>query len=269
MSNNLDTAPASQYIYLLTFAWAGGTASAKYAASDKTYDVFSAVAGISIDFGTQTGGVEDVPVKILMPVLDPVATMLVGYPFSNCTVLIEEIDPTNSGTRRKCFYGTVKQAVGNKNGNANLCEVTVAGLKDFLDNPLGITANNTCAWQFNDSNCALSDDGLAAYNAAKVSITLSTIVGNLVNFSGATLTADTYNRGSINYLGLSLMIRSQVSTTQVEVFNAPPPSWAGQLVTIVPGCRKTLADCIKWMNLKNFGGFGIGIPAFHPSVDTQ
>lgn len=271
MSNNLDTNATAQYIYLLTFTWAGGTAVARYAASDKSITLsaltFFAVSAISIDFGTQDGGVKDVPVKVSMPVLDPVATMLVGYPFSNCTVLIEEIDPSDTGTRRKLFYGVVKQAVGNKNGSANHCEVTIGGLKDALDNPLGIVALNTCVWQFNDGNCALSGTGLTDYNAAKVTRTLSGVLGNIITV--AAVGADTYQRGYVNYAGLSLLIRSQISTTQLELMNAPPPSWIGQTINLVPGCRKTLADCSKWSNIKNFGGFGYGIPAFHPSVDTQ
>lgn len=269
--NNLDTNPTAEYIYLLTFTWAGGSVVARYAASDKSITlsalVFSATPAISIDFGTQDGGVKDVPVKIIMPVLDPVATMLVGYPFSNCTVLIEEIDPSDTGTRRKLFYGVVKQAVGNKNGSANQCEVTVGGLKDALDNPLGIVALNTCVWQFNDGNCALFGTGLTDFNTAKVTRTLSGVSGN--NLTVAAVGADNYQRGFVTYLGLSLLIRSQISTTELELFNAPPPSWLGQVVTITPGCRKTLADCSKWSNIKNFGGFGYGIPAYHPSVDTQ
>lgn len=342
----LDINPTSQYINLLTFTWAGGAVVVRYCAADKPYNdgtnTYAEVPTISIDYGKQTGGVADEPVKVLMPPVDPVATMLVGFPFSNCTCLIEEVDRTENvsdspmTTRRNMFFGTVSQCTGNKNGKANQCEVVLAGMRSFLDYPLGIPALNTCAWQFGDKNCALQSKlvhvasisgntlalgavltlndyvpGFASYGGiiipivsqgdtthitlastppagwatnniliyksilklpSTVSAIISAVTGNIITI--ATLPgADDYSRGFLTYAGISLLIRSQQSTTSLEVFNPPPNSgpnsWIGANVLVTPGCRKNVTDCSKWANLLNFGGFGIGLQAFHPQVDLQ
>lgn len=267
VTNPLDTNPTAQYVLLVTFAWAGGSVTALYAAADKDVTIsaqdFAAAPTLTIDFSKQTGGVEDEPITILMPVVDPVLTMLAGYPFSRCFVTIEEIDITNSATRRKLFYGLVSQCTGNKNGNSALAEIKVAGLRSFLEFPLGISATNTCAWQFGDKNCTKN------VAALRVTKTINLISGTTITL-GSPITANQFNRGLITFGGLTLMIRSQISTTQLEMINQPPPSWSGQSVVLTPGCRKTTADCNGlWSNLINFGGFGIAIPAFHPSVETQ
>lgn len=267
VANPLDTAATSKYVLLVTFTWAGGATIARYAAADKdvndgTY-TFAAAPTLTVDFNKQTGGVEDEPITLLMPVVNPVALMLAGYPFSRCFCLVEEVDISNiAGTRRKMFYGIVSQSVGNKNGNSALAEIKVAGLRSWLEFPLGIPANNTCAWQFGDKNCAKD------LTALKVTRTISSISGTTITL-GSAITASKFNRGLITYQGLTLMIRSQIDTTHVEMINQPPPAWSGASVVLTPGCRKTVADCTAWANIANFGGFGIAIPTFHPSVETQ
>lgn len=266
VANPLDTGPTSQYVLLVTFLWAGGTVTARYAASDKDVvatNTFAAAPTMTVDFSKQTGGVEDEPITIQMPVVDPVLTMLAGYPFSRCFVTVEEMDLTNTATRRKLFYGLVSQCTGNKNGNSAMAEIKVAGLRSFLEFPLGIPANNTCAWQFGDKNCTKN------VNALKVTKTINSIAGTTITLASA-ITANQFNRGIITFAGLSLMIRSQISTTQLEMINQPPAAWSGASVVLTPGCRKTVADCNGlWSNIANFGGFGIAIPTFHPSVETQ
>lgn len=265
-ANVLDTGATSQYVLLVTFAWANGTVTATYAAADKDVIVsavtYAAAPSMTVDFSKQTGGVEDEPITIQMPVVDPVALMLAGYPFSRCFCTIEEIDITNSATRRKLFYGLVSQCTGNKNGSSALAEIKVAGLRSFLEFPLGIPALNTCAWQFGDKNCTKN------IAALQVTRTISSIVGTTVTLSSA-ITAAQFNRGLITFAGLTLMIRSQTSTTVLEMINQPPPAWSGASVVLTPGCRKTVADCTAWSNIVNFGAFGIAIPTFHPSVETQ
>ncbi len=267
-TNNLDLLSSSLYINLVTFSWAGGASVARYCSSDKSYNdgshTWSAIPSLAVDLGKQTGGVKDEQATILISPVDPIITMLVGYPFSRCTVKIEELDPTDATTRRVTFFGVVQLVTGNKNGLANQCEIKVDGLRAALDNPLGIPALNTCAWQFGDKNCTLNVPGLAA----TVTRTVSGFSGNLVTI-GSLPSSDDYVRGFLTFAGLSILIRSQNGTTQLELFNPAPPSWNGQAVIVTPGCRKNVADCTKWANLVNFGGFGIGIPNFHPSAELQ
>ena len=81
-------------------------------------------------------------------------------------------------------------------------------------------------------------------------------------------------RGWLEKDGLRIMIadwRFDTTTgfgTNIFVLSrVPPSSWQGALVTLVPGCQRTPEACALRNNSSNFGGLGVGIPAYNPTTE--
>lgn len=70
--------------------------------------------------------------------------------------------------------------------------------------------------------------------------------------------------------GLRITIQQWKTGTGLFVLNRiPPESWANTRVELVPDCPKTLEQCQLRGNESNFGGLGIGIPAYNPTLEIR
>lgn len=266
--NNLDIKNTAIYANLVSFLYdVGGnryvTGNRQYV-DDNTGQAFNPEPKIQIDFKKQSGGAEDEPISIIMPPVAPLNSMLLGTPFAQVTVIIEEVDLRDFSTRRVIHRGYIKKVIGNKNGRADQCEVEIVGLKSQLIAPLGIPALNTCAWNFGDKSCKIN---LAPI---RVATTITAIVGSLITIASAANAAPYFFRGYVTCKSLSLMVREQQTTQNLLLVEPPPAAWLNQPAVITPGCDKTRIDCeTKWNNITRFGGFGIAMPKHHPIYETQ
>jgi uncharacterized phage protein (TIGR02218 family) len=265
---NLDTKNTAIYANLVTFFYdVGGNryvTANRQLIDDNTGQAFNPEPAMKIDLKKQGGGAEDTEVTILMPPQAPLNNMLLGYPFPPVKVVIEELDLRNTATRRILFVGWIKTVVANKNGKADQCEVTVAGLKSQLRGVLGIPACNTCAWQFGDKSCKID------LNPLKVNTTITAINGSIVTIANASFASPYFFRGYVTCKNVSLMVRQQQTAQNLLLVEVPPANWLNQSCVVTPGCDKTPTDCrVKWNNIQRFGGFGIAIPRHHPIYETQ
>lgn len=105
--------------------------------------------------------------------------------------------------------------------------------------------------------------------------TIDQVNGSNITFTSALVdpngTGTRYQRGFVELDDIRVMIRSQVDLTTVQLNRAPPPEWVqGTLVSITPGCDKTIETCrAEWDNEIKFAGPGYGIPRYHPVFETS
>jgi hypothetical protein len=70
--------------------------------------------------------------------------------------------------------------------------------------------------------------------------------------------------------GLRITIQQWKTGSGLFVLNRiPPESWANSRLELVPDCAKSLYDCQLRQNTANFGGMGIGIPAYNPTLEIR
>lgn len=152
------------------------------------------------------------------------------------------------------------------------------GLRDHrgqLQLPLGIATTPRCAWSLGDKTCAVDTSAVeetgTILSIARKTITLTSPTDAAVVTSKPD---DAYwQRGFVSYGGLSIGIRlwdgGGATPYAFELVSDPPAAWAGQVVTLTPGCDKTPEICnSRWSNLELFGGFGIAIPNHHPVTEV-
>ena len=134
-------------------------------------------------------------------------------------------------------------------------------LVDALNQSVGATYTASCPKVF----------GSQTYAGCKIALAPLTVTGTItavtsaaiVRDSGRTETADYFAYGTLQFtsgvnLGLKPMeVRRHESDGTLEVFEPFHYLPAiGDTYTLIPGCRKRLADCRdKWNNVINFGGF--------------
>lgn len=164
------------------------------------------------------------------------------------------------------------RGVRNPDRRSGIARLELLSLKGRLNVPLGIPATPRCAWTLGDKTC-------------KASVTEETgevqaIAGKKLTLSGSASTVVTgkpdnryWHRGVITFEGLSIGIREWdedgADPYSFELLAEPPASWAGEVVTLRPGCDKLPGTCdSRFGNLENFGGVGIKIPSYQPVLET-
>lgn len=263
---SIDVKSNSLYTTLITFIFGGfavryTSCPSAISFSDKVY---AALPAIQIDLAKQSGQAKDEPIKITMPPLSPFDIMLQGGPHAPVIVLIQELDVLDVSTIRYVFKGFIAKVLSGKNGRDDVIEITVNGLRAALDIPLGIPANNTCAWTFGDFSCTKS------LPALRVSTLVTAIVATQITIASVAHPKPYFDRGYVERNGLRIMVRNQIDASNLVLVNTPPANWLTSSVVITPGCNKSISDCrTKWSNEGQFGGLGLGIPRYHPVFETQ
>jgi hypothetical protein len=80
--------------------------------------------------------------------------------------------------------------------------------------------------------------------------------------------SDWWVRSYLQKGGLKITIQQWKPQTALFTLNRiPPSSWDGARLELVIDCSKTSAACAARQNTSNFGGIGIGIPAYNPTID--
>lgn len=262
----MEKESAIVFVPFLRLTWGDGTGTAHWVRYDEDVDLlgttYASAPELAVEPYTRHGGTEDKPLTfILRRAREPFDKLCRPYPHSTVTVDLYESDPRNVAVYRHVFSGKVAHTVKNQAGFAKLVRVTAAGRWADLNYSLGIVADTTCSWTFADNpgpkNCGKS---LAAVTHAATLTSVSGVDVTTSPVSGAYWVQGTIRRG-----GCSVTIL-EGNGTQFKLQRAPPPEWLGEPVEVIEGCDGKLETCRIHQNERRFGGFGIGIPAYHPMV---
>lgn len=175
------------------------------------------------------------------------------------------------------FNGTVVRRVRYHNGRARVVGLFCRNDKSDLKEPLGFSCNHHCAWTLGGNGCffnILNERAtVTASDIDGVHITLDDGLGSggikqkpdgwwidgFIEFGGMQITIKDWE-GNGGPGGGSLFTLSDVAPEEFE---------GNDSVLLYPGCSGTKTDCDgKYNNIENFGGFGVGIPPFHPGYEV-
>lgn len=233
------------------------------------------VPAMDIEFQNQDGGVDSRPIFVTVPSdLDPIDKMSTQT-FAETEITVLEGDFTApTDTPRVAFVGIVSKTRAHFRGKSKLIKVDVIGRKAFWkDVSLGIKATDRCPWFFGDHVCG--------FNLATETITetVDTVIGTeLILLSLANDDSGggngRYTRGYVEFEGLRILVRSHdIGNKRLIMAKSPPQipgyTWAGQLVTIVAGCDKSIEACEFWGRQAFFGGIGRQMPSYNPLLEDR
>lgn len=249
---------------------------------------FAATPSMVVKFPRYTGALNEDLLELDLPRDSFTAAISGSDPFPRpirCTV--EEHGP--DGRIAQLFVGHVQRAIRNYSGRKNRVRVDVRNLKGGFDYPLGIPATPTCAWTFMGLGCAEEVPGGDALEQVARSVADPVLLpqfkageGEVLSISDKIVGIDVdvvpvesfqarrYQRGFVVLNGVRIGIREWVSSdpTVFHTLEKVPSEWLGETVVVFPGCDKLHSTCNqRWNNAKNFGGFGLGIPARHPNFE--
>lgn len=218
------------------------------------------------------------PATIVLPFGDAISSAVaVGDPAAPVTVTLYEVvlspDEVSSDTFI-VFKGRVTSAVKNYQSKKGLVAYKAVRSLGRLDVPLGMPCNAQCTFQFTGNGCEISPSGLAqtgtleAFNNQRVAE-----ISGLTQppFFGGGSVDSYWRKGYVEKDGIRISIKDwNVAYPDIfQLSRLPPASWDGASVTVFPGCDKTAATCAdQWNNIDNFGGFGIGMPAYKPIFES-
>jgi len=233
-------------------------------------DVYQPVESIAAPRVKRDGGARDQPVTMTVPDDAEPARSILGFQSLRKDVTIAECDPSDPvGTVRTIGVWRVAHSSARPGGAV---ELTLAGAKDDLGASLGVSIQPQCPWELGDRTCGVD---LALYT---VSVLIDSVSGlrltsaalaSAVVPAGVAL-ADGWARfGRASRGGLVYPIADHAGDT-LTLYDFAPAAWAGQTISIVAGCDKTIAACRNPFNNEEFfGGAGIALPQYHPLFNDR
>lgn len=136
--------------------------------------------------------------------------------------------------------------------------------------PLGIPSTPRCAWTLGDKSCqiAITEETGTVASISRKTLTLTDPTDSAVVTGRPT---KYWHRGYIRIGEAVIGIRDWTNNSySFELIREPPAAWLSQVVTLRPGCDKTLATCqSRWSNEANFGGMGIATPKRQVVLETS
>lgn len=268
---SLEQSSGSVYAILVTFTW-GTSSVTRYCrwTDDITIgpDTWTAEPTLKVTDLKIRGGTEDDPATIQMiSELAPFNTLLRPYAHAKVNVTIEEVDPSDTSTRRVLFTGKVSKITSRADGVRRLGRAKCAGIKALLQGAFGVQATTGCILPFGGVVCAFD------LEAAKVAVVIAGLnVGGIPNriklspSDTTDLNPNMWTRGWFLHDGLHIVIRRcwNNGDKDFDLREIPPPEWAGATVLMYPGCVKDPAACAFHGRTESFSGFGYSIPDRNP-----
>jgi len=232
---------------------------------------------LAVTIAKNSGSLEEQVTTVEMaydPSIPLHAMAVSGEPCPPITCLVRQrtVDPvTGESSPFTFFTGKVRTVILGPNNQIGVIRFEAVTFKAELDVPLGIPANNQCAWTFGGIGCN-GPSGISIEDLRKPGLLTAFDPDDptKVTITGLPTHIDTYWRGGyISYDSIRIPIRYWIAAeaTTFHLAQKPPAAWfdAPIYVTVTPGCSKQLGECRdKWNNEINFGGFGAGIPSWHP-----
>lgn len=260
-ANPIDVKPANLVATLVSFEYGNPDSPTirRYAAwtSNITYEgnVFSALPGLSVEYGNQDGSLSDKPATIEMAIMDPVDKMRGTFPPT--TVIIRELRPGTDATARVMWGGKVGRATFNHNGNVNTAKLTIIGHKHSLNTGLSYRLGLFCQNIFGQGACGFD---LAAHTEEG---TITAIVGQKVTVPGVPSAGvpNWFRFGEMFVDGFPISIHEHAAGSNDYYLVKPPPAyWMGQLARLRPGCDLTVPSC-RFRNQEQFySQLGLRLP---------
>lgn len=176
-----------------------------------------------------------------------------GYPSAAINItLLEVILDFDSSEENYLFRGTLAEI---EKADPHTITMIFMSYITNADRTLGIVFSADCPWTFGGSTTCKFD-----IESVKVSATVSAIDRNKITLS-SNLTAPRkhyWAKGFIKKDGIQIPIKFWVDyEPNVLVCSTwVPQDWVNEIITVYPGCSKTVNACREWNNEDRFGGIG-------------
>lgn len=219
-----------------------------------------------------TGTFEEKIATIELPYGDAFTTMIAsGDPlppiFVTVTERLEDVYGIVAAQTLTLFRGRVTRVAKNYQGRSGAVVVEALSVKGMLGVALGLVCTQQCVFTFGGRGClvdltSLVQNGTCTAIGTDRSVTITGLAG--------APDSSYWRAGYVTRNGLSVVIRdwSSGSPTVFLLRERPPVEWVGQAVVVTPGCDKSHDTCKnRWNNEGQFGGFGIGMPDYHPVIE--
>ena len=236
-------------------------------------ETFGSMPGGDLEIGASTISFADKPLTVILPLIPTLFSDQIsnGEPFPETLVRVWEVTRSLiSGAEEvfKIFDGKLGKAVRNYRGREGLVGLECVSVKGQLATPMGIQINAQCPWVLGSEACGVD---LPPKHDACTPLTIGNREITVFWNTGPVLEQEYYFRGYLKYNDLRIPIRSWdfQDVTRIGTSTTVPVSWLGKLVTVVPGCDKTIETCrARWDNEARFGGSGFKMPAYKPNFET-
>lgn len=167
------------------------------------------------------------------------------------------------------------------------CDVVFGKAGCWVDNSLFFNPANSSAPSAGDTLAHYSKvrrakviaSFVAPYTSRQVSLLLDTSAAEHAGMSVAPYAVlaqqcitqqpqDWWVRSFLQKGGLRITVQEWKQNSSLFTLNRiPPSSWDGAQLELVIDCPRTSTACAARQNTANFGGIGIGIPAYNPTID--
>lgn len=264
-----------QACVLVEFSW--GSNTARYTSFDDRVTAISLLWQPRPEMSVRQtsdfdGGTSSSKFSITLPRhLPPADTAARPFRHAPISVRIYECDPSTSEFRQ-IFGGDVQRVEASSKNADGSVEFTCVGPKDRLSRiPLGLAAVSSCQNAFGDRLCGF-DLGSAKFNGTVSAVRVDGLNNRIsMTFSGSPNLSDSWLAfGKVEYDGLAIPIRRVDSSTSssavLDLFETPPPEWAGETATVSPGCPKNIGGCRARGREESFLAVGIAASSFNPVV---
>lgn len=259
-------------------------------------EVYSSVPEMEFKLAAKTGTLEERPNEVILPesVID---SEMVSGPFAPVDVRIKSVVREDVDEEISFLHvGKLHRTIRNYRGRDGQCLLQCVSWKQLLRVRPGMIATHQCQWSLWGKGCVMH--GTAEYqganngglpNSQQPTPTLASAINyaDILSISGQEITArvdhetslgKAWHAGFFEYRGLRLKIidwdevYSNISggraDTTLVVEEAPPASWDGVRLRLLPGCDKFVETCDLYQNRPNFGGVGYAILSYNPMIEN-
>ncbi len=233
-------------------------------------NVYASLPAIDFESIEYRGGTEPEEVQFTCSSLAEPFGLMARETHARVTVRIGELDLSSlSDPPNWMVRGTVDKTTLNSKGKSGTVLVSVETSKGSIKGlSLGIKATDRCPLFFGSDTCGAVP--------ATVTATVATVSGSQITFvslpndsqKGA-WTAGRYHRGRVERDGIRILIRKHhVGAKKLTLANLIPPSWVGQVVTVMEGCDKSTDACVAHGRQSRFLGIGGAMPDYNPIIES-
>ena len=233
--------------------------------------VYTSTPALEVRPIRRTGTFDEPPVQIYLPLDTWSDRLSAGEPHSPVYVRVLEAHETADGRLQDVLVlhaGRLARTVRNPGGRTSTVLLESTSMKAELSLPLGLPANHLCVWTLGGRGCRI-DLEPQTQPGVLASITGS---GKDAAITGLPLrTGRFWQRGYLEHEGLRIGIQDWIDTspTRFILRDQPPADWIGDVVSVIPGCDKSIETCrSRWANEARFGGFGYAMPPYDPTYET-
>ena len=207
------------------------------------------------------------------------------------TVYVDELQVAANGDSSVVhrFIGTIDIGRRNSDETPGLVELEIHPLTATLDHVLGRPTTAECDAAYGSRLCGIAitpypgigtDPNARYIHQVRMSFAQRGVTVQLNEDSGLNegllSSIDKWSRGFVREAALNhrILIREYRPLTRTFILaQRPPADWqyatASKVLELWPGCLKTPAACDERLNTSNFGGLGLGTPAYNPAYEED